>query len=464
MRRILVFPVLIFLLVSPLLPGKSPASLNFNPPPLSELHFRYKVGSGARAFGMAGAFIAVADDATAASWNPGGLGQLEKPEFSFVYGRQGYVKMRPARADQQTFLGAQNSRADTYGFDFISFTYPMKIGNLKIVPQLSYQRGINFKLETEMNDVVFNSRQYDPLQQDFVDFQGTFTEEHQFDGGVDCISFSIGTKLFNRVNIGVSTNLWVNGFEGERSCVFTGTALIANSPAIDYRFDYSEGISMDFNGLNFSAGLLVEITENFKFGAVYKSPFSARVNHEVLQAHEVFVSGVTQESELYRVPGKSKVKWPDTWGVGVSLRPIDPLTISADLTKTNWSRAIIRDFTFIDRTADIYFPSFIPVAEETRKQMAARQFRLGLEYVLIGRKVLVPLRCGFFTDSRYVSDLSGEKIPYFGFTAGLGVKKDIFSVDIALLYSSGRYLGSNLDYSVTRFSETQFYVSTIFSL
>jgi hypothetical protein len=43
------------------------------------------VGSGARALGMGGAFIAVADDATAASWNPGGLIQLERPEISIVY-------------------------------------------------------------------------------------------------------------------------------------------------------------------------------------------------------------------------------------------------------------------------------------------------------------------------------------------------------------------------------------------
>jgi hypothetical protein len=42
------------------------------------------VGSGARALGMGGAFIAVADDATAASWNPGGLIQLETPEVSVV--------------------------------------------------------------------------------------------------------------------------------------------------------------------------------------------------------------------------------------------------------------------------------------------------------------------------------------------------------------------------------------------
>ena len=43
-----------------------------------------ELGVGARAMGMGGAFIAVADDATAASWNPGGLVQLERPEFSVV--------------------------------------------------------------------------------------------------------------------------------------------------------------------------------------------------------------------------------------------------------------------------------------------------------------------------------------------------------------------------------------------
>jgi long-subunit fatty acid transport protein len=42
-------------------------------------------GSGARALGLSGAFTAIADDATAASWNPAGLIQLERPEFSFVY-------------------------------------------------------------------------------------------------------------------------------------------------------------------------------------------------------------------------------------------------------------------------------------------------------------------------------------------------------------------------------------------
>ena len=45
------------------------------------------VGSGARAMGMGGAFIAVADDATAASWNPAGLGGVVYRQLSFNHVR-----------------------------------------------------------------------------------------------------------------------------------------------------------------------------------------------------------------------------------------------------------------------------------------------------------------------------------------------------------------------------------------
>jgi long-subunit fatty acid transport protein len=41
-------------------------------------------GVGARAAGMAFAFNAIADDATAMSWNPAGLTQLKHPELSGI--------------------------------------------------------------------------------------------------------------------------------------------------------------------------------------------------------------------------------------------------------------------------------------------------------------------------------------------------------------------------------------------
>ena len=68
------------------------------------------VGSGARAIGMGGAFIAMADDATAASWNPGGLIQLTMPEFSMVFNglhrKEGitFKKQNPEETGRTVFL------------------------------------------------------------------------------------------------------------------------------------------------------------------------------------------------------------------------------------------------------------------------------------------------------------------------------------------------------------------------
>lgn len=44
-----------------------------------------KMGVGARALGMGSAFTALADDSTAAFWNPAGLARLEKSEGSFMH-------------------------------------------------------------------------------------------------------------------------------------------------------------------------------------------------------------------------------------------------------------------------------------------------------------------------------------------------------------------------------------------
>ncbi len=44
-----------------------------------------QLGLGARCMGMGGAFVSVADDATASFWNPAGLAQLEKKELGACY-------------------------------------------------------------------------------------------------------------------------------------------------------------------------------------------------------------------------------------------------------------------------------------------------------------------------------------------------------------------------------------------
>ena len=46
-----------------------------------------QIGAGARAIGMASAFTAISDDVHAVYYNPAGLPQVRRPEFTAGYGK-----------------------------------------------------------------------------------------------------------------------------------------------------------------------------------------------------------------------------------------------------------------------------------------------------------------------------------------------------------------------------------------
>ena len=101
------------------------------------------VGSGARAAGMADAFVAVADDATAASWNPAGLVQLERPEISVV---GSYLHLiEEFSADYHDEFDSTH-RVDQYDLNYLSVAYPLQnlVFGRNVTIALNYQRKYDF--------------------------------------------------------------------------------------------------------------------------------------------------------------------------------------------------------------------------------------------------------------------------------------------------------------------------------
>jgi hypothetical protein len=99
-------------------------------------------GSGARSAGMGNAFIALSDDGTAASWNPAGLSQLRKPEFSLVYNtshrgqsREGY-RTRDGSAAYTT-MASSSTDAD---LEFASAAVPFGVGAKAVTLQVGWRR------------------------------------------------------------------------------------------------------------------------------------------------------------------------------------------------------------------------------------------------------------------------------------------------------------------------------------
>ncbi len=138
-------PYLISIPDPPTGPGQDQKLLNAIrpslPDPLAIFTAPLPVGSGARALGLAGAFTAIADDATAASWNPAGLIQLERPEISAV--GLFSVDCRHLSPDNPDF-SIDDSRSESGELNYASAVLPFGLFEKNFVASLNFQQVFDF--------------------------------------------------------------------------------------------------------------------------------------------------------------------------------------------------------------------------------------------------------------------------------------------------------------------------------
>lgn len=409
------------------------------------------LGSGARAFGMGGAFLARADDATAASWNPAGLSYLRRPEFTVVGARNSFVRL-PTGPGFTVFL---EDRFAGNTLDFAAATYPIEIGPASGSVQLSFQRVFSFQGDrtVERTDLTLTST-------------GT--------GGFDVLALGTGFRVVRSLRIGGTVNRWVNGYRQDRN-------RLASRGTTDQTFDFA------LSGWNFNGGLIWSPLESLNFGVVGKTTMKGAVildrmrtdiiplpnpspvpspapppptettqnaaNSTVLRAN--CPDTCTEEERTaaatpHRVPVSLSI--PGAVGVGISWRPWSVLTASLDFTRTFWSKGHIRNFFTLARTepqqtnpfADVFQELPYPTLDDL-KQSDTEQLRVGAEYVVLGRRLKVPLRAGFFTDKQYFFDVRGQPPRFRGFTAGLGVAAGPLLLDVAYVRETGKYLDPEAD-------------------
>jgi hypothetical protein len=199
------------------------------------------LGSGARALGMGGAFLARADDATAVSWNPAGLSYLGRPEFSVVGTRNRFERGAQGVEPNDRLLG--------YAPDFVALTYPISSGAV----QLSYQRVFSFG----------GTRRIERAVDEF---------ETEGQGGFDVIGLGTGWRLGRSVRVGGAFNLWSNGYSQRK--VRTSTL-----PPPRGRGTTEQDIDYDLDsGVNFNLGVLWTPVESLNLGVVGRTPFTAILN------------------------------------------------------------------------------------------------------------------------------------------------------------------------------------------
>jgi long-chain fatty acid transport protein len=378
------------------------------------------LGAGARAYGMGGAFLARPDDATAASWNPAGLSYLRLPEISLVANGNSFL-IKEGDVEKDRFTGS--------AFDFAAFTWPVALGEARGAVQVSYQRVVGFDGTREIVNL--------PIRID-----------GQSDGGFDVLAFGAGLRPFRSLRVGFTVNRWLDGYDQVLN------RQVPDKPPLLRILT----LGFHLKGWSTNLGLIWSPVESVNVGAVFKTPFTADVRLSRRRADTWTIEpGLDQVTYNAYESDAVRLEFPASYGFGVSWRPRDTLTLSADLTRTRWSQADVLDYfnigstpqrresteplappppTFADR---LPYPTLgrdaslnIPV-----RQVDAEQIRAGVEYVLITGSLKIPLRAGYFND-RQITVYPGQDAPRFnGITVGTGIVLGSLLLDVAYLHEFG---------------------------
>jgi len=371
------------------------------------------VGSGARAMGMGGAFIAIADDATAASWNPAGLIQLETPEISVV---GAYFSSREDFSSDTHPEINNTGEGDDVNINYFSATYPFRF-HKNMVASLNYQRLYEFERS-------FNH------QYDYSSLGVSLLQDKHFsqDGYVGALGLAYAIEVTPKLSVGATLNIWTdellwpNGWKQTYSEHAVGTQ--GGVPVtIDTQItdEYSE-----FRGVNANLGFLWNMNKYLTLGAVIKAPFDASIRHEFsfTQTSAFGPPVSTTVSSQQSIAEYVELRMPLSYGMGLAWRVSDTLSFDLDVYRTDWSEYILTDsqgnkFSPIDGRLE----SNSDVKDTT-------QIRLGGEYLFIGKKrdVVVPVRAGVFYDPE---PAHGEVKDFYGVAVGSGIAYKRYIFDAA---------------------------------
>jgi long-subunit fatty acid transport protein len=319
---------------------------------------------GARAGGIGGAFISIADDATAAEANPAGLTNLIRPEFS--------VEFKGLRFKRDVNNFSHIGTAQSYTLQSREFDYALASPSFaSIVVPVSRLTLSAFRYElVNYKFSYYTEGSYVPPLTDGHYF---FPVSSTLDMKIVNWGAAVAYKFRRIFSIGASFGLSRISMSSSLSRYFVEVfdpGALANVSTI-------EGTQNEFfvNG-----GVLVQPRENLAIGAVVKVR-----PHFTLQNTFRFTNFPQDSSKTKEV----NFFIPNSIGAGISYRPVDVLTLAFDADWVSYSR-MTKDFKL----------SFLEFSSDSTDYKADDGFELhfGAEYVKLFRSFGMVFRGGIFTE------------------------------------------------------------------
>lgn len=398
------------------------------------------VGSGARAMGMGGAFISVADDATAASWNPGGLLQLKLPEISIAGSWfSGTIDYQTSHIDGSDL---EDSSLNPKHVNYLSAVIPFMFMRRNMVFSLNYQHLYEF---SKNNIYTWTDNRED------LNTNVEYKAHKRQKGSLYTISPAMALEVTPSLFIGLAANFWPsnaldNGWENLNS---------SNGKGIVFGREYETHTELyecyDFSGFNTHIGFLFKSGFNtarkqkrrrsryaekvwkYQIGGVIKWwPCEADIRHEQRKISYERYPNNLEMSEYFEPSPHSRdlsLKMPLSYGLGFSCDFSDTFSLALDLYRTHWEQYLIK------------FPSgkeLSPINKKTKDEANIKpttQIRMGGEYLYQYSDHIIPIRMGFFYDPEPNTDVPDD---FYGVSFGTGILYyERFSIDLVYQFRFG---------------------------
>lgn len=309
-----------------------------------DLRFNF-INPGARSLAMGGAFISLADDATAAQANPAGLTTLLSPQL--------FLETRAAAPDSSTTTRRfRDPLIMNDGFDIVVQTVPDSTFSPSF---LSYVWPRNrFSLAFSRQEVINISNTTSNS------FEFLFGNESDFRNGAGSIDLSlvnwnvsVAVKAHENVRLGLTASYGTLDLDStlvntyvDPNGTLIGDPNLAGVPLEMYRTEADDSDS----DVTLTAGLLWQIVEKVSFGAVYRQggDFSVAETMTATTIDQSLVPGlitqtaffnesdtfVTAQNNTFSFPNEFHI--PDVLGAGISYKPVSHVTFSLDVVNISY--------------------------------------------------------------------------------------------------------------------------------
>ena len=370
---------------------------------------------GARSTGMGGAFLGLADDATAAYANPAGLTQLVTPEVSAEFRHTEYsvpfISGGSATINPFNGSGLQVSQANSSvdSLSFLSVVFPHDRWSFAFFRD---------DLLHFNSDSARGALAGEPVTENGELFGTAFPVQTHSDIKVIDYGFAVAFKAADNVSLGAGLSYYdfnIGTFSNRYGFAptFTDTSVILNRQeqfGNDKDFGINLGARVVFNS-EFSAGATYRRGPKFSYEAT-----SAAFANVVQNADGSFTPTATTPTivtDLKDVP----FKVPDQFGAGVSWHPTDALVVNFDLDYIQYSQLTHGLQSLFGNDATIASRLSIPNGTE---------IHLGGEYTFTQMSHPLSVRAGVWHDPRHSIEFTGDP------------GEDLGSVALAVLYNGGK--------------------------